>query len=254
MTKAAPTEVERKFLVAEGWKPESAPVLITQGYITLDGTAAHLTSRNGVAQLNLDYRLPNRTSASMTVPVLGNELDRLASYADPKANHRMPIATGFEARVRIKRGGTVQGSPMSATFTMKSKKAADASSRTEIEMAIDPGVAAAIERTYSIGTLRKYRYTEPLVDSNGERVEVDGQNLLVEVDRYSHELYPLRVAEIEFPEGAGTELPLERLPFLGLEVTNDARFSNAQLATKGLPGFEISPGTPLRGHVLPGLG
>lgn len=59
-------------------------------------------------------------------------------------------------------------------------------------------------------------------------------NLSIEMDIYEGSLAPLRVAEIEFANLAQSEA-FVKPAFLGQEVTGRAEYSNAQLATSGLP-------------------
>lgn len=66
------------------------------------------------------------------------------------------------------------------------------------------------------------------------RYELPWNNLSLEVDIYSGNLAPLRVVEIEFINKAQSE-EFIKPSFLGAEVTGRGEYSNAQLASLGLP-------------------
>ncbi len=61
----------------------------------------------------------------------------------------------------------------------------------------------------------------------------DGAHIL-EVDIFSGPLAPLKILEIEFPSTAAAHA-YQPPPFVGREVTDDGRFTNAALAHNGLP-------------------
>ncbi len=75
--------------------------------------------------------------------------------------------------------------------------------------------------------------------TEGTRIEktryvLPWNNLALEVDVYAGALAPLRVAEIEFINKAQSE-EFIKPPFLGAEITGRGEYSNAQLASLGLP-------------------
>lgn len=76
--------------------------------------------------------------------------------------------------------------------------------------------------------------------TEGHRIEKDRyllpwENLTIEIDIYLGALSSLRVAEIEFKTVAESE-KFVKPPFLGTEVTGLAEYSNAALASQGMPG------------------
>jgi len=74
-----------------------------------------------------------------------------------------------------------------------------------------------------------------------ERSFVPCGDVTLEVDVYSGDLEPLRVAEVEFPDQAASAAFVPP-PFLGKEVTGREEYSNLHLATHGRPsGGEDAP-------------
>ncbi len=74
-------------------------------------------------------------------------------------------------------------------------------------------------------------------------------NLTIEIDRYTGELSPLCVAEVEFPTILTSER-FQKPDFFGDEITGDPDYKNATLASHGAP---HPVGTDLRIGVLPYL-
>ena len=67
------------------------------------------------------------------------------------------------------------------------------------------------------------------------RYEYPGLASVIEIDVYTSELSPLKVAEVEFAsveESSDFEAPA----FFGEEVTEDKSYKNASLAVNGIPG------------------
>lgn len=117
------------------------------------------------------------------------------------------------AEVRIRRRGA------STVLTVKTGRGLV---RGEEELAID---AAAFARLWPLTARRRVVKT---------RFEVSIGALVAEVDVYEGALAGLLTAEVEFPsEAAAREFVPP--PWLGREVTGDARYANAALAASGIP-------------------
>lgn len=117
---------------------------------------------------------------------------------------------GVSVRVRIK-------DEAKALLTVKSGVGL---SRGEYEYEIPLADAREMEAARLGHVLAKRRFRVPL----GE--------LTVEVDVFSGDLAPLVLAEIELPDEAH---PFERPDWLGEEVSEDARYTNAAMALHGRP-------------------
>ena len=111
-----------------------------------------------------------------------------------------------EVRVRIRDDD--------ATLTVK--RGGPSLHRQEVEVPIDTATAERLLVEGRVGAIiEKCRHEVPI----GE--------LVVEVDEFAGEHRGLVLAEVELPD-AGTPVP--EVPWLGEEVTGDARFYNATLA------------------------
>lgn len=117
---------------------------------------------------------------------------------------------GVSVRVRIK-------DEAKALLTVKSGVGL---SRGEYEYEIPLADAREMEAARLGHVLAKRRFRVPL----GE--------LTVEVDVFSGDLAPLVLAEIELPDEAH---PFERPDWLGREVSEDGRYTNAAMALNGRP-------------------
>jgi CYTH domain-containing protein len=117
------------------------------------------------------------------------------------------------AEVRLRKGGGE---------LLLTVKGGAGRSRTEEEIPLDP---------------RRFASLWPLTE--GRRVEKDRYRiphggLEVELDVYRGALEGLLTAEVEFPDDETADA-FEAPPWLGQEVTGDARYLNATLATEGAP-------------------
>ena len=119
---------------------------------------------------------------------------------------------GVEVRVRRSDADT--------TLTIKS---APGLVRVEEEIAIDERQFASLWELSDGRRIAKTRYLVPLDDG-----------LIAEVDVYDDALAGLRTAEIEFPSEEAS-LAFRPPPWLGVEVTGDARYANRSLAIDGIP-------------------
>ena len=115
-------------------------------------------------------------------------------------------------RVRIKGEDT-------ATLTVKS--AAPAVSRVEVEATIPVAEAEELLALRQGAVIEKQRYPVPY------------GGLVWEIDVFAGDNAGLVIAEVELPD-AGLALPLP--PWSGEEVTADARYYNAQLASEPIGG------------------
>ncbi|HET6550971.1 MAG TPA: CYTH domain-containing protein [Solirubrobacter sp.] len=95
--------------------------------------------------------------------------------------------------------------------------------RAEEEFAID---AARFERLWPLTEGRRVVKTRYLVALDG--------GLTAEVDVYEERLAGLLTAEVEFPDDAAA-LAFRAPPWLGRDVTGDARYANRTLAVEGIP-------------------
>lgn len=94
--------------------------------------------------------------------------------------------------------------------------------RTEVELPLDPAQAEALWQ-HTVGRrLAKTRYRVPV-----------GQHT-AEVDLYEEALAGLCRIEVEFPSAAAADA-FEPPSWFGVEVTGDARWTNASLARDGRP-------------------
>jgi CYTH domain-containing protein len=94
--------------------------------------------------------------------------------------------------------------------------------RTEVEVEIGP---AELDELWALAPDRRIAKTR-------HRVPVGGH--VAEVDVYSGPLEGLVMVEVEFPSRGEAEA-FDPPPWFGDEVTDDARWSNAALATSGPP-------------------
>ena len=94
--------------------------------------------------------------------------------------------------------------------------------RTEVEQELDEGTFDALWPRTAGRRLTKTRHAV----TEGDRVW--------EVDVFDD--FPLVLAEVELPDaGAGAPLPEWLAPHVTREVTEDVRYRNFALATRGLP-------------------
>jgi CYTH domain-containing protein/CHAD domain-containing protein len=96
--------------------------------------------------------------------------------------------------------------------------------REEVEVAIDPDAFEALWPLTAGRRVRKVRHYVPL-----------GDGLRAEIDVYDGALDGLRTAEVEFDSRQAADAFVPP-PWLGAELTGDARYANQTLATEGLPG------------------
>ena len=106
-----------------------------------------------------------------------------------------------------------------AVFTLKGRRTN--ASAYELEWGLSLSIGQRIVKTDAYPSVSKCRY-----DWRGK----DG--LLWEVDEFQGELEGLILAEVELPD---EEHPVELPDWLGLEITGDRGWSNAQLAHAGRP-------------------
>ena len=106
-----------------------------------------------------------------------------------------------------------------AVFTLKGRRTN--ASAHELEWGLPLALGHQIAATGAYPSVSKRRY---------EWRGADG--LLWEVDEFEGELAGLILAEVELPE---EDHPVELPPWLGLEITGDHSWSNAQLAHAGRP-------------------
>ena len=118
---------------------------------------------------------------------------------------------GTEVRVRRWPGGQV--------LTVKH---GSGEVRTEVELELDEEQYSELWPLTEGARVRKCRWVVPL----GE--------LQVELDLFEGELEGLRVAEVEFPDMDAAN-SFEPPDWFGAEVTEDHRYANESLATRGLP-------------------
>jgi CYTH domain-containing protein len=137
--------------------------------------------------------------------------DRLPRAGD--AIEQGYVAIDAAAEVRVRRRAD------QATLTVKS---APARARVEEEVAIG---ASQFESLWSLSEGRRIVKTRYVL-------EVDGAT--IEVDEYHGALAGLVVAEVEFADEAAADA-FEPPPWLGREITGDARYANQTLAVSGRP-------------------
>jgi CYTH domain-containing protein/CHAD domain-containing protein len=124
------------------------------------------------------------------------------------------LALDAEAEVRLRRiGGEL----------LLTAKSGHGEVREEVEVPIEPGAFAALWPLTAGRRVRKVRHFVPL-----------GDGLRAEIDVYDGALDGLRTAEVEFDSTAAADR-FSPPPWLGKELTGDARFANQTLATEGLP-------------------
>ncbi|MEO1058864.1 MAG: hypothetical protein AAFY28_18310, partial [Actinomycetota bacterium] len=98
--------------------------------------------------------------------------------------------------------------------------------RTEVEVPIDAAQASALWPLAGDRVIEKLRYTVPLDTAPNTGV------VEVEIDVYSGRFAGLVMTELEFADAA-TAMAFEPPPWFGTEVTDDARWGNANLARHG---------------------
>lgn len=124
------------------------------------------------------------------------------------------LAITGQATVRVRIKGTDAAS-------LAVKSAAPAVSRIEVEAAIPVADAEELLALRHGVVIEKQRYPVPF------------EGLVWEVDVFAGENQGLVIAEVELPdEGHAVQLP----PWVGEEVTADARYYNAQLANAPIRG------------------
>ena len=95
--------------------------------------------------------------------------------------------------------------------------------RTEVEFEIDEERAAALWPLAGERVIEKQRHTIRIADGH-----------LAALDVYTGRFAGLTMVEVEFPDAA-TALAFEPPDWFGTEVTDDARWGNANLARHGRP-------------------
>ncbi|HEY1594776.1 MAG TPA: CYTH domain-containing protein [Thermoleophilaceae bacterium] len=155
----------------------------------------------------------------------GQEIERkfLVSEAlpfDPDEHPSDPISQGYVAiandgtEVRIRARGDAY------TLTVKS---GPARTRVEEELEID---AHQFDSLWPLTAGRRIEKTRHVLPAEG--------TLKIELDVYSGDLSGLVTAELEFSSEEEADA-FDPPPWLGRDVTGDARYSNQSLATDGLP-------------------
>jgi adenylate cyclase len=152
----------------------------------------------------------------------GTEIERKFLVSSLPADLETAPATRIEqgylavdddgTEVRVRRRGH------DAVLTIKSGRGR---SRAEEELAIDPQRFARLWPLTEGRRIEKARY------------EI-GDDPVIELDVYAGALDGLRIAEIEFASEAAADA-FDRPPWLGREVTDDARYKNQRLARDGAP-------------------
>jgi adenylate cyclase len=107
------------------------------------------------------------------------------------------------------------------TLTVKS---GPSRSRVEEELELDPRKFDSLWPLTHGRRIEKRRYVIP---ARGD--------LAIELDVYGGDLAGLVTAEVEFPSEEAAD-SFDPPPWLGTDVTGDARYSNQSLATRGRPG------------------
>jgi len=140
-------------------------------------------------------------------------VDRLPDDLGPAVAIRQGyLALERNVQVRVRRAGTL------CTLTVKGGRGRD---RTEVETAI---------------TAEQFDDLWPLTD--GRRIEKArhrvplGDGRTAEVDLFAGGHEGLQLVEVEFPDDADPDAFVPP-PWFGPDVTDDARYSNADLATAG---------------------
>ncbi len=106
-----------------------------------------------------------------------------------------------------------------AVFTFKGRRTEASAHELEWEVPLTVGEAIVASGTYPSVTKRRYRW-----------LGMDG--LLWEVDEFEGSLEGLVLAEVELPD---ENHPVDLPSWLGIEITGDRAWSNAQLAHVGPP-------------------
>jgi CYTH domain-containing protein len=146
-----------------------------------------------------------------TVAQIPADLER--HRADPVEQGYLAIGDdGVEVRLRRRAGRTL--------LTVKS---GPGHVRVEEEMAIDERRFASLWPLTEGRRVVKTRYLVPIEAA-----------LTVELDIYAEQLDGLVTAEIEFPSEAASAAFVPP-PWLGAEITGDARYANQSLALHGRP-------------------
>jgi adenylate cyclase len=129
------------------------------------------------------------------------------------------IAIDESAEVRVRRRGD------RATLTVKSAPA-----RTRVEEEIEIA-QAQFESLWPLSEGRRVVKTRYLLEHAGATLELD---------EYHGALAGLVVAEVEFADETDADA-FEPPPWLGREITGDARYANQALAVNGSPADESPP-------------
>lgn len=146
---------------------------------------------------------------------MGIEIERKFLFHFPHFHTSLPTGKHYEqhyigkkpmTRVRIVDG-------QRAWLTIKGKGTL---TRSEFEWEIPVEDARGLTQAFSQGLVSKTRYKIPY------------QGHTWEVDQFDGALLGLWLAEIEL---ASAEEPFEKLPGVGLEVTEDPRYTNQSLST-----------------------
>lgn len=140
-------------------------------------------------------------------------VDRLPDDLGPAVAIRQGyLALDGNVQVRVRRADE------ECTLTVKGGRGRD---RTEVETIITVEQFDDLWPLTEGRRIEKARHRVPLVDGR-----------TAEVDLYSAAHAGLQVVEVEFPENADPD-DFVPPPWFGRDVTDDARFSNADLATAG---------------------
>jgi len=151
----------------------------------------------------------------------GEEIERkfLVSARPESADEGVPILQGYlpldreDAELRVRRKGDA---------CVVTVKGGHGQKRSEDEVEVGADAFDALWPLTEGRRIEKTRYEIPFGDAT------------VELDEYGGDLAGLLVAEVEF----GSEEESERFQpphWCGREVTGEMRYSNAELAAKGLP-------------------
>jgi CYTH domain-containing protein len=166
--------------------------------------------------------LPDRRTARM-MGRMADEIERkflMAAVPDaPVPEPGVQLRQGYlaidgavEVRVRLM--------PEADRLTVK---AGAGLTRTEVELQLDPADSAALW-VHTVGRR---------VEKTRHRVDLDA-GLVAEIDRYEGALEGLSTVEVEFPNAQQAEA-FDPPAWFGQELTGDPRWSNAELARRGVP-------------------
>lgn len=203
-------EIERKFLVDgdhRDWGPSVTPLRaweIRQGYVTPPGSDPEVRVRH-----------------ARPVEIAG------------------PDGTGTDRGDEHDPGGAADGAAVTRQLTTKAATGTGASggvTRIEVEVDVDDAQFRELWDVTTGRRIEKLRTEYALDDATGRRS-------VFTVDRFHGALAGLQLAEIEFdgPEASGAFVPPS---FLRLEVTDDGRYRNAELAVQAAPPAPPRAGGP----------